>query len=145
MGASQARNGQPGNYNVTPDTRHDGDASGFEFDSKGNVKTNQATALDTVNDAVSSYEKGWTPVNLTASGQILSGPGTIKGFFVNSTTSGTVRISDNTSATTPYLGGAITPAAGNFYQFPASVTTGGYVTITGTIDVTFFVRLGTQA
>jgi len=120
---------------------------GRSFDASKNAL--QATAvsnIDTANDAISSYEKGWTPINLTASGQILSAPGTIKGFFVNSTSSGTVRIADNTTSGSGYTGGAITPAAGQFYPYgPCGLSTGGYVTITGTIDVTFFVRSGTQS
>lgn len=145
MSRKQARFGQPGVYNAIPPTLNDGDDSALNVDSSGNLKSYLATKLDAINDAVSQYEKGWTTVNLTASGQVLSGAGTIKGFFVNSTTSGTVRIADNTVAGSGYLGGVITPTAGNFYQYIANVNTGGYVTITSTIDVTFFVRLGTQA
>ena len=101
--------------------------------------------LDPNNDATSEYEKMWTPINLTASGQILSSAGAIKGFFVNSTTAGTVRVADNTTSGSGYTGAAITPAAGSFYAYPALLNTGGYITITGTIDVTFFVRLGATA
>ena len=85
-----------------------------------------------------------TPVNLTASGQILAVPGQVIGYVVNSFTTGaTIRISNALTATTPDLGAAITIATGfevgNLKQFPANLTTGGYVTISGTIDVTFFV------
>ncbi len=38
MSNKQAIHGQPGAYNATPATRSDGDPSGFEFDSMGNVK-----------------------------------------------------------------------------------------------------------
>lgn len=89
-------------------------------------------------DSVTTWPKAPTPVNLTASGQILSVPGQITGFYVNSTGGGTVRISDALTATTPYLGGLITPAVG-YHPFPAELETGGYVTIVGTIDVTFFI------
>lgn len=109
------------------------------------VHVYQDTKIDTNNDAISSYEKGWTPVNLIASGVALTQAGTIKGFLVNSTTSGTVRIADSTISGAGYLGGAITVVAGQFYQYPANVANGCYATITGTVDITVFVRAGTQA
>jgi len=98
--------------------------------------------LDTTNDAISAYVKA-SPVvaPLTASGQVLSGAGSIAGFYVNSTTAGTVRIANNTVAGSGYLGGVITPNIG-WNDFPAEVTVGCYVTITGTIDVSFLGRLG---
>lgn len=37
---SQAFNGQPGSYNTTPATRSNGEASGLEVDSKGNLLVN---------------------------------------------------------------------------------------------------------
>lgn len=108
------------------------------------LKSSLATKLDKTNDAVTSFPKAATPVNLTASGQILSGPGQIIGYHINSHTAGaTYRISDALTATTPYLGAAVTTVAGNlpgtFMPFPAILATGGYVTIAGTIDITFFV------
>ena len=75
---------------------------------------------------------------LSASGQILAAPGQVLGFYVNSTSGGTVRLSDALTATTPYLGDATTPTVG-WHNFPAGLATGGYVTISGTINVTFFV------
>lgn len=132
-------------YHATQPTVSDGQRIDAQADSQGNQMVNMAVKLDQLNDAVSAYEKGWTPVNLTASGEILSAPGVLKGFFVNSTSSGTVRIADSTGSGAGYLGGVITPAAGQFYQYPAMVSNGCYITVTGTIDVTFFVRSGTQA
>jgi hypothetical protein len=115
------------------------------YDANGNTNINLAVKLDAMNDAISAYEKGWVPINLTSSGQVLTAPGTVKGFFVNSTSSGTIRIADALSAGSGYVGGVITPGAGQFYQYPAMVANGCYITISGTIDVTFFVRANTQA
>lgn len=101
-------------------------------------QTSLASRLDAFNDRVTAWPKTGNYVHLTASGQILGGPGRILGFFVNATSGGTIRFSNATTATTPYLGGAITPAVG-WHQYPFTLTTAGYVTITGTIDVTFSV------
>jgi hypothetical protein len=133
------QSGQPANYNETPATRANGDPSAFEVDAVGNLKTTLATALDRVNDDIEAYIAKGSYVNLTASGQILAGPGVILGYRVNTTDAGTVRISDALTATTPYLGAAATPAVG-WHEYPVKLATGGYVTIGGTaLDVTFLV------
>ena len=74
--------------------------------------------------------------NLTASGAISNGPCNLIGFYVNSTTSGTLIIKDGGSSGTA-LGGTITPAIG-FHRFPATIGASGYATIGNTLDVTFF-------
>lgn len=144
VASGDADSGNPqkvgGVYNASAPTLTDGDRGDLQMDVNGNTKTTLATALNRLDDAITTFEKGWTPVNLTASGVILAAPGQVKGFFVASTSSGTVRIADNTAAGSGYLGAAITPAAGAFYEFPATLAVGGYVTIANTIDVTFFVR-----
>ena len=107
-------------------------------DDESAVIASLISALNKTDDAVTSYQKGGTPVNVTASTQILAAPGRILGFYVNSTSGGTVRIADYLSAGSGYLGAAITPAIG-WHKFPAELSVGGFVTISGTIDVTFFV------
>lgn len=102
------------------------------------LSVSMITALNKIDDAVTSYPKAPTAFPLTASGQVLSAPGQIIGFYVNSTGGGTIRFSNALTATTPYMGAAITPAVG-YHRFPADMSIGGYVTITGTIDVTVFV------
>lgn len=77
--------------------------------------------------------EGGNPTHLTASGNISSGPCTLLGFYVASTTSGTVIIKDGATA----LSGTITPAVG-FHRFPASIGTNAVATIANTLDVTFF-------
>ena len=83
--------------------------------------------------------EGASFVNLTASGQI--GPVgatsvTILGFYVNSTTSGTIAFTLVGSGGT-VVSGTITPAIG-FHRFPATCLGGAYATIGATLNVTIF-------
>ncbi len=79
-----------------------------------------------------------TPANRTSTGTVKSGAGHLLGFYVNSTTAGTIVLYDATSATNA-ISGTITPAVG-FHRFPAEFATGLHVVLGGTIDVTFFYR-----
>ena len=81
-----------------------------------------------------------TPKNLTASGAISLGPGALLGFYVNSTSSGTIVLKDGGTGGTA-ISGTITPAIG-FHPFPAGCNIGLYVTIGATLDVTFFYAPG---
>lgn len=75
--------------------------------------------------------------NKTSTGNI--GPltaGTMIGFYVNSTSSGTLVLRDGGSGGT-VVTGTITPAVG-FHCFPAAFTGTPHVTISNTLDVTFF-------
>ena len=78
-------------------------------------------------------------INLTASGALTATRGTLIGYHVNSTTAGTIVIRDGGSTGTA-LSGTITPSPG-FNAFPCTFqsASGGYATIGGTLDVTFFV------
>lgn len=80
--------------------------------------------------------EGGNPKNLTASGAISTVPGTLIGFYVHSTTSGTIALKDGGSSGTA-ISGTITPAVG-FHSYPASFGTSAYATLANTIDVTFF-------
>lgn len=76
-------------------------------------------------------------VNLSGSAAITTGPCQLLGFYVNSTSSGTMNIKDGGSSGTA-LCGTITPAIG-FHRFPAAVGTSAYFTIvSGSLNVTFF-------
>ena len=77
-----------------------------------------------------------SPVNLTASGAISLSAGTLLGFYVNSTTAGTIVVRDGGSGGTA-ISGTITPLIG-FHRFPAACVNGCYATIGGTLNVTFF-------
>lgn len=85
------------------------------------------------------------PVNITATGDVY-GPTAgsancqLLGFYVNSTTAGTLVLRKGGSGGT-VLGGAITPAIG-WHTFPASCPAGLHATVGGTLDVTFFIIPG---
>lgn len=90
--------------------------------------------------SASEYGLHGRPVNVTASTQLtrLGAPANLVGFYVNSTTAGTIVLRDgNVSGTA--LSGTITPAVG-WHPFPATCLSGIHATIGGTLDVTFFVK-----
>lgn len=82
------------------------------------------------------------PVLLSASGVVSNSGGTLLGFFCNSTSSGTVVIRGGNTSSSTAISGTITPSAGTFYRFPASLPSGCYATIANTLSVTFFFQAG---
>lgn len=77
--------------------------------------------------------------NITADTLIKTGAGLVFGFIVNSNTSGSLKLWDNTSAATTVLMNTYTYAAGSsVVMLPAAVafTTGLYADVTGTQDIT---------
>lgn len=77
--------------------------------------------------------------NTTASALIKTGFGKVAGFVVNSHTSGTLKLWDNTSAATTVITNTFTfPSGSGVYRFPEYINfnTGLYATIGGTADVT---------
>lgn len=89
-----------------------------------------------------SVEAG-TPINLTGTGTISKASGTLLGFYVNSTTAGTLVIrsgADGASSGTA-ISGTITPAIG-YHRFPAYCPSGAHATIANTLDVTLFFAAG---
>lgn len=48
------QHGQPGNYNATPETREDGEASAFEFDAQGNLRV--AASIDASDIEIGAVE-----------------------------------------------------------------------------------------
>ena len=75
--------------------------------------------------------------NITATGGVTSNPCQLLGFYVNSTTAGTLVLRDGGAGGT-VMGGTITPSVG-FQRFPATVgNLGLHATVGGTLDVTFF-------
>ena len=78
--------------------------------------------------------------NLTSTADVFTGNGALMGFYVNSVAGGTLVLKEGGSSGTA-LGGAISPSTG-YNAFPVGVSGGLHVTITGTIDVTFFYRTG---
>lgn len=79
--------------------------------------------------------------NITATGAVTANAGTLLGFYVNSTTGGTLVLRDGGSSGTAMCG-TITPAIG-FHTFPAGFGSGGlHATIANTLDVTLFYTPG---
>ena len=83
--------------------------------------------------------------NLTATGAVTSNPGTLIGFYVNSTTAGTIVFRDGGSAGT-VITGTITPAIG-WHYLPAGFGLAGglHATIANTLDVTVIYQPATTA
>ena len=79
--------------------------------------------------------KGGTPILLTSSGAVSLVPGTLIGFYVNSTSSGTVVLRDGGSGGTAVTG-TITPSAG-WNECDMQFSTSCYATIGATINATF--------
>jgi hypothetical protein len=76
--------------------------------------------------------------NLTASGLVKTGQGTVSGIIVASHSSGTIKLWDAVTAAVPVLVNTMTLATGERYipLYDANFTTGLYVTIGGTADIT---------
>ena len=110
------------------------------LDSAGNSMSSLGTKIageDLTNDILKIRDNA-TYTNITASALIKTGAGVLKGIVVNSHTSGTLKLWDNTSAATTVIFNTITFAAGpNFISLPAvEFSTGLYATIGGTADIT---------
>lgn len=107
--------------------------------------------LNKTNDSVADHvAPADSKIGITASAQVLSGPGVLYGFTIVSHTAGaTVRFSDALTATTPYVSSAWTSVAGHLAGTNILIggvngiqmATGCYVTITGTIELIPLVRL----
>jgi hypothetical protein len=73
---------------------------------------------------------------LTATGTVHGAAGALHGFYVSSTTTGTLVIRDG-GAAGAQKSGTITPAVG-YHEFPATFGVDLHVTIANSLDVTFF-------
>ncbi len=78
------------------------------------------------------YDGGESKI-VTGTGAVTTGPCQLIGFYVNSTTLGTVALTDGAVT----VSGTITPLIG-FHRFPANIGTSLTATIGGTLNVTFF-------
>jgi hypothetical protein len=83
-------------------------------------------------------------VNLTSSAVLAAGECVVEGFYVNSTSSGVLKLYNHPSAATEsnqVIGGFLTPAAGFHNLLGLTATAGLYVGVpSGTINVTFLLR-----
>jgi len=81
-----------------------------------------------------------TPVRMqNASGVLHLGPCNLIGVLVNSTSSGTITLYDEVSATGTPVVNAITTTASTFKDLPISFAKGIYFSKGGTLDCTFFI------
>lgn len=120
------------------------DLSDAPLDSGRNELVALGTKLageDLTNDVMKT-RRPMTYTNLSASALIKTGAGVVSGFIVNSHTSGTLKLWDNTSAATTVLVNTITFAAGSGIVVnlgsDIEFSTGLYATIGGTADITLF-------
>lgn len=125
-------------YNATPPTLADGGTDSVQSDVNGNTKITLATALSKTIDSVTSRPEGTTYSNITASALVRTGAGILVGMYVNSTSSGTIKFWDQTSAAVPVINNTITPAVGYHPLGNAAFATGLYATIANTLDVTLY-------
>lgn len=82
------------------------------------------------------------PKNITATGLIYTGPGTVAGVIVNSHTSGTIKLWDAITATTPVIVDTFTfpTGSGSYPFFGAKFNVGLFATIGGTANVTLIIN-----
>jgi hypothetical protein len=76
------------------------------------------------------------PKNISATAAVTTFACQVLGFYVNSTSSGTIVFRDGGASGT-VLTGTITPAIG-FHRFPAEIGRSLHATIANTLDVTIF-------
>lgn len=100
---------------------------------------NMATALSKNTDSITSRPEGTTYTNITAStNAIRTGAAILVGMYVNSTSSGTIKIYDSLTQANTVVNNTITPAIGWHNLGNATLGTGLSVTIGGTLDVTLY-------
>lgn len=75
------------------------------------------------------------PITVTGTGTISPRGGRLVGFYVNSTTAGTIALTDANGA----IGGTITPAVG-WHFYPIGYVGSLSVVVGGTINVTFMIK-----
>ena len=81
-----------------------------------------------------------TPILLSGSGIVSKASCGLIGFYVNSTSSGTIVIYNGQSTSGTAISGTITPSVG-FSAFPATCPDGAYIAVTGgSINLTAFVQ-----
>lgn len=80
--------------------------------------------------------------NLSSSAVVKTAPGTVVGVVINSHSSGTLKLWDNTAGSGNVLFNTISFAVGEHYidMFNAKFNTGLYATIGGTADITILYR-----
>lgn len=118
-----------------------GVSSSHTLDDNGNVLTALNVGLDDVNDSITTYPK-CSYLNTAASALIKTGAGQIYGVIINSHTTGTLKLWDNTAASGTVICETISFAAGERWipLMGATFGTGLYATIGGTANITILFR-----
>lgn len=125
-------------YNTTPVALADSQPTGWDsVDVANNKNTTLATALNDTNDSITNYPK-CSYVNLSASALIKTGAGQAYGVVINSHTTGTLKLWDNTAASGTVVCETISFAVGERFipLLGATFGTGLYATIGGTANIT---------
>ena len=123
MAKTQAQYGNPANYNVTPDTRIDGQPSAFEVDAKGNLLNHEAYAPG-YEDNVAGVAKvemrnSYQNITTLTTTIVKSGSGLLHTITFNKPVStGVVAIYDNTAGSGTLIGTITSPTS----TVPISVT-----------------------
>lgn len=87
---------------------------------------------------VGKVTEGDAFLSMSATGAVKSGAGRLTGFLCTASTSGTVKLWDNTAGSGTVLVETMSVSAGQFYPCPASFSTGLYATISSaTITVCY--------
>lgn len=130
-------------YNSTKPTVANGQFIGPQSDSSGNIYNTLGSALDDVNDSITTYPK-CSYTNISASALIKTGAGQAYAIVVNSyTATATIKLWDNTAGSGTVLLNTITIAATDrvIPLFGATFATGLYVTIAvAAADITILYR-----
>ncbi len=74
--------------------------------------------------------------NVTSSVSVKAIDGCLYGIFVASSSSGTIKLWDNTSAATTVLVNTFSAIGATWYPIPVRFSTGLFITVGGTIDCT---------
>ena len=92
---------------------------------------------------MSQFVESGTPINKTGTGTVSVVSGTLLGFYVNNTSSGTLVLKVGSAGTSSgtAISGTITPAIG-WHRYPAYCPGGLHATIANTLDVTFSFAAG---
>jgi hypothetical protein len=110
-----------------------------EFDENGNQLVSLGSGLSKNIDSTVARQEPTNYYNITASTLVRTGAGILVGMYVNSTSSGTIKFWDQTSAATPVINDTITPAVGYHPLGNVIFGTGLYATIANTLNVTLYI------
>jgi hypothetical protein len=100
----------------------------------------EAHAATIEENLMAQYVESGTPINLTSTAVVGATSGTLLGFYVNSTTAGTIVFRVGGASGT-VVSGTITPAIG-WHRYPMYCPGGAHATIANTLDVTFSFAAG---